>query len=304
MLAPGYPRKDEAPPDAVFVVMPAARVPRIGADGQGAISRHSPFVYVPRPNFLRELPSTDPNVPPEILRTPDFSVNDRHLGECDVFLFDRASVVFDSSAEPPFRYHLTGAVIGERPKKDEDKSDVRWISDMREIVTGATLDADCDPRVSTPVDTERVAAVVQLSRGVLSANFPCEQTGLQRIVLPDGGEIRRTFASEFIVTMQYPDGTDPVRLQINRITGNPQDDLMITWGASDLVRIRMGNDTLDEIVRLPKDDCTPMNTLPTDHDFELHYAISTNVPPESRPLPTVATGGEIRHNGCLSSQTS
>lgn len=301
-LAPGYPRAGEAAPTEVFVLMAAARTARASADGQGAISRHSPFLYVPRANLIPMLPTADPREP-VVFRLPDFAVNDVNHGTCDVFLFDRADVRFDEAATPPVTYHVTGAVIDERPDSDEEKPDVRWLPDLRDILPDARLDPAIDPRVSNPVDTDKVAAVVRFTRGIITANFPCEPAALQEIPLPGGSVLRRTFACEFIVTMEYPDTTQRILLQINRISGNAQPDVMLKWGDSDVIHVRMGNDTLDEIVRLAKDDCTPPAIIETDHDFELHYSISTNVPAGPPPLPKLPSGGEFRFNGCLGLMT-
>lgn len=297
-LAPGYPREGDPIPTEVFILMAAARTARASVDGQSGISRHTPFLYVPRANLA--FPTTDP---PTVFRSPDFTVNDVKLGTCDIFLFDRAEVRFDETATPPVRYHVTGAVIDERPDSDAEKKDMRWLPDLRDILPEASLDPAIDPRVSNPVDTNKVAAVVRLTRGVLTANFPCEPAALQEIPLPDGSVMRRTFACEFIVTMEYPDTTESVLLEIKRITGNPQPDVMLQWGDRDVIDVRMGNDTLDEVVRLAKNDCIPPVIAETDQDFELHYSIATNVPPGPPPLPKLPSGGEFRFNGCVGLMT-
>lgn len=292
-LTPGYPREGEARPTQVFVVMPAARRPMPGAAAGTFIGRHYPFIYVPQANYL-------------LLSNPDrptpraFTVYDKTLGVSDVFLLDAHRVELDmTDADTPLQYHRGVDEIGRRPAPGQDKTDIRWVADMREIDPGASLAADADPRQTDSPDREKVAAVVPFTHGVIAARFPCENTAVQVITKADGTELARTFASEFTVTIEYPSFLEFVHLRVRPFVegGDPHDDLVLYWGGRNRLDIRMGNDTFDELVMLQKNSCAlPPGTPQEDRDFELHYRISENINTTSVPR---ASGNEARHNGCL-----
>jgi hypothetical protein len=291
-IAPGYPRLGEQQAEEVFVTMPAARRAEKAADDESIVARHYPFIYLPQANYAMEIADFERPTPRA------FTVYDTTLGACDVFLIDKQRIEPDTTNQPGIRFHVTDVT------PPVDRADARWLADMREIIPAAEIDAACDPR-DLHLDTNRVAAVIRLRDGVITSHFPC-QSAEQVIEVPGGAAIQRVFASEFVVTIQYPIGAEPVRLTLIALgDGDPHDNLLLYWGARDVLDIRMGNDTFEEIVALQKNDCTPPPDSPdVDRDFELHYAISTKLPVSERPVPHVAQLGETRHNGCLASMAN
>lgn len=296
-LAPGCPATPTGPqPTTVWVIMPASREAGVEIDGTTprAVSRHRPFIYVPRAHVA---PST-------AARVADFTVTDKKLlTDCDVYLMDRVHVVVTPQATNPLRYNVTNGTIGTSPTQpgSAPKADIRWLADMRTILPlTAQLQVTCDPRqTAMPNLAQAVAGVVEIQRGTLLANFPCANAGPQMFT-PPVPPLQRLFACEFINELEYPDTTTEVTLAITSLDGNIEPDVTVTWGTKNIVDIRIGHDTLDEIVEVATYRCLgPASAGTADNDFELHYRILANVPASGRPVP-VATGGQTRHNGCLS----
>ena len=292
-LTPGYPRAGEPPPSEVFVLMSAARQPMPSATAGELIGRHYPFVYVPQANYLLKVDNVQRPTP------RSFTVYDSQLGPCDVFLLDAHRLEIDQTdAMTPLAYEVGTDAIGETPEDIATATDIRWLPDMREIDPATELAPDTDPRKVADPDARQIAAVVKFTAGRITSRFPCRNAAKQVIRKADGSSLVRTFASEFVVTLDYPFDTDSVTIAVRGDgSGAPHDDLLLYWGSRDQLDIRMGNDTFDELVMLQKNSCTvPEGTPQADHDFELHYKISRNFTAVEVPK---ASGHEARHNGCL-----
>jgi hypothetical protein len=259
-----------------------------------AVSRHRAFLYVPRTHTLSLTGA----------RTPDFTVADQALGDdFDVYLMHRVHIKAPTAAAHPVQYNITSGTIGRTPSEpgSASKFDIRWLADLREIMPGTdTLSATCDPRLTALPDlANTVAGVLELDSGRILANFPCVNAGEQRFDRPSGPPIERLFACEFVNEIEYPDSTTQATIAITSLDGDVEADVTVTWGSESVLNIRLGHDTLDEIVEVAKNRCLgPADAGTADDDFELHYRVISNPPASGRPVP-VATGGQTRHNGCL-----
>jgi hypothetical protein len=297
--APGHPRKDkgESEPERVFVLMPAARTLGLTHDKTEQVALHHAFIYVPTAN-LRDPPDST------------FSVDDEKFGHCDVYLIDHVRVVVHPTPpEPKIVHAVTVLRVQNRPGSRDiaPEWDARWLADLREILPDHAV-LLVDPRASSDVSAA-VAMIVEFPAGTITANFPCKTVQPQEFrISPDADPIGepRVFACEFIVTMEYPDDTTVVKLVLSPLSkdipidGISAAELELVWGSEPTLEIRIGNDTLDEIVALR--GIARCNTRETprasDNDFDLHYLLLDV--PNTTPRPRPFNGDhQTMHNGCV-----
>jgi hypothetical protein len=318
---PGPPRKSEKPPDKAFVMM-AANVPEVSAkrgkqikeppsdepvsqinDWGTAIPEHFPFVHVARSLLV------DPPDPSETVIVSEG-------GEHFIYFFKDARVLIDPPTKPgPGITYYTDPEkrpLAERPGSNNvaPPSDIRWLADIGDILSKpAPLKKTANP--AKPYVGEEVAVVVNLDRGVLKANFPCASVAPKTFKNAKTGEtlagLRRVLADEFIIDIPYSEDTYRITLEFQQLRkgtpvqfpqlkdGTPVEEpnkLVIDWPKrQELLVVRMGNDTKDEVRRLGKPErCDPVRLTgpvpkPRDDDFDLHYNFLEIPEGAGRPLP-------------------
>jgi hypothetical protein len=237
-----------------------------------------------------------------------------------IYFFRNARVRVDPGPQPkiPIKYTIDPTKpLDERPGSDDVAAadDIRWLADIRDIVSKPSLKNTADPTGKTDPG-EDVAAVVNLDGGTLSANFPCDSAQPKTFADQQGKVVpglRRVLATEFVIETKYPYDTasviiwfEPLR-ESTRVTG--PEKLVLKWsdGDSPLV-VRMGNDTEDEAPRLntpdrcepPRQDTGPL-LKPRDDDFDLHYNL-LEIPGGVRPLPQ-NDPHQTRFDGCKPATT-
>jgi hypothetical protein len=327
---PGPPRKRgeppvppwivEKPPSKAFVMM-AANVPGVSAKGGteskvqktgeepakqindwgAAIPDHFPFVQIRRSLLI------DPPDPSESVLVSEGS-------EHFIYYFKDARVRIDPPSTLGTRVdYFTDPKrpLAERPGSNNvaPPSDIRWLADLRDILSEPAPFRNPDEPLG-----EEVAAVVNLDSGLLKANFPCASVAPKTFMTFTDGEkgkvvpgLRRVLADEFIIDIPYSEDTDRITLKFQRLReGTPvqfpqlkdgtrveqPNELVIDWPKQqELLVVRMGNDTKDEVRRLDTPErCDPVRlTGPVlkarDDDFDLHYNLLEIPKGVGRPLP-------------------
>jgi len=299
---PGHPRSGDREPEQVFVLMPAARTLKLTEDKKDQIPQHHAFIYIPAAN-LKEPP------PPALF------VDDERLGRTEVYLIDHARVrVRPRPPQQTIVHAVTDLPLAKRPgpKDVAPEFDVRWLADMRDILPPDGLSLQLNPTASDL--NEEVAMIVELPAGTITANFPCKTVQPQRFRIPADPPLiaedrvfgeERVFACEFIVAMEYPDDTESVKLVLSPLSSDvPIDgiaakELDLVWDTASTLDIRIGNDTLDEIVALRGIARCNAREMPRarDNDFDLHYLLLGGT---TGPRPRPFNGNDqTMHNGCV-----
>jgi hypothetical protein len=183
---------------------------------------------------------------------------------------------------------------------------MRWMADLRDIVPAVQgFAAGCDPNQSSVSDV--IAMVVTLNSGLFKASFPCA-TVQPQVFFADGLRLdlaRRVYAQEFTVEIEYPQDPGPIALLFEPLrpgavpTGVAGDRLDLQW-VDDVIELRMGNDTEEEIkalVDFARCDI-PRTPRPRGNDFPLHYNFVNLDESLPRPIPISGTL-HTEHNGCL-----
>jgi len=301
-FAPGIPEDPNEAISDFFVLTPAARSPRPARqkDEHGnvrIVARHHAYLYVPD-QFLNTVPE------------PAMLLRDEKLGLCNVYLMDHAKLSFDLAPDNPVRYVVDNHLpVKDRPSDDNPnvarRNDSRWVPDSTEIFpNGARLRSDVDPR--NDITNGRVTMVVHLKGGLIEANHPCNLVQ-PRTFKPELVQIEpRVLAPELVVTMAFPDQTESIKLNVKRldpderVSGLSVGELELHWRGDEIMQIRVGNDTLEEIVSLRnKERCATNADLPTaEAEFDLHYDLLEVQPGPNFPLPTRG-GDEGDVGGCV-----
>ena len=181
--------------------------------------------------------------------------------------------------------------------------DCRWIPDAREVVPGHdTLRPSVDPR-NARIGKE-VSLIVELNSGIIKAHMPCQNAQPRVFNQPSGFAGPRVMASEFYCDVEYPDEATTVKLAFSQL--NPLEELqgltvrelVLQFGRSQMIEVRVGNDTMDEIVEMRSPARCDIADLPNapDNDFDLHYNLLTAGPIRPLPLNGPRTS---EHNGCV-----
>lgn len=289
--------------DKLFVLMPAARSARLGRQldpdtkTPTIVGRHHAYVYVPD-NVLGTVPE------------PAILVRDEKLGLCNVYLIDRARISFGTTPENELAYFRDPA---NRPVKGRPNSanpgiappnDSRWLPDVNEVFPKPVrLRGDVDPRKA--ITNDKVSMVVEVTGGLIEASHPCNTNQPRTFVPPLVSIPPRIMTSELTVTMKFRDDATSILLKIARLdpnerfSGLPGSGLELFW-RTDTIHLRIGNDTLDEIVAIRNSSrCAPPPHLPKqDADFDLHYDLLAVEPSSDLPLPT-RTGDQGDIGGCV-----
>jgi hypothetical protein len=275
-----------------FVLMPAARAPQLvpqkDQDGKPVkpliIARHQSYLYVPD-QLLGMVPE------------PAILIRDQSLGLCNVYLMDRARITFDRIPANPLRYFVDPQERPVTDRPDEDNLDIaphndsRWVADSTEILPGgARLRADVNP--ANDITNGLVSMVVHLKGGLIEAGDVCN-TAQARTFAPVQVPIAaRVLVPELTVTMEFPDDTLSINLVVspldpNELVSGLDGGLELFWRSSDTIQLRIGNDTLDEIVALRDDRrCEPGDDLPElEAEFGLQYGLMEIPPGTDLPLP-------------------
>jgi hypothetical protein len=301
-FTPGIPENPTDTLSDFFALMPAARSPRLarqkdGNDKARIVARHQAYLYVPDQN-LDDVPE------------PAMLLRDKTLGLCNVYLVDYARISFDRTPLNPLRYFADpNRPVKGRPDDDDatlaPRNDSRWVPDSTELFpNGATLSADVDPRHD--ITNGKVTMVVHLKGGLIEANHPCS-TAQPRTFQPAQVQIEaRSLAPELTVTMEFPDDTPSIKLLVEtldpgeEVSGLPVSEMELFWRNTDMMQLRIGNDTLDEIVAMRGESrCAPVFDLPTaEAEFDLHYDLLDIQPAPVPPLPTRG-GGHGDVGGCV-----
>ena len=301
-FAPGVPETSNETISDFFALMPAARFPRLALqkDEHGKpriVARHQSYLYVPD-QILKTVPE------------PAMLLRDEKLGLCNIYLMDHARIAFDRIPNNPIKYILDAANRPVQGVPDDDdagiapRNDSRWVADSADIfLGGAKLRSDVDPRHD--ITNGKVTMVVHLKGGRIEANHPCV-TAQPRTFQPAQVEIpSRALAPELVVTMEFPDDTESINLTVSDLDPNESvsglvNSLELFWLDDDLIQLRIGNDTLDEIVALRnKARCAPSTNLPiAEAEFDLHYDLLEVEPSPDLPLPT-REGNQGDVGGCV-----
>lgn len=301
-FTPGIPANPADTLSDFFVLMPAARSPRLARqkdekDRPRIVARHQAYLYVPDQN-LDDVPE------------PAMLLRDQKLGLCNVYLMDHARLSFDRTPLNPLRYFVDAdRPVKGRPDDDDamlaPRNDSRWVPDSTELFPdGATLRADVDPRHD--ITNGKVTMVVHLKGGLIEANHPCS-TAQPRTFQPAQVQIEaRSLAPELTVTMEFPDDTQSIKLLVKtldpgeEVSGLTVSELKLSWRSNNVMQLRIGNDTLDEIVAMRGESrCAPVVDLPmAEAEFDLHYDLLDIQPAMVPPLPTRG-GGQGDVGGCV-----
>lgn len=279
--------------ERLFVIAPRARIHRAtrGNDPnqQGIVARHRTFVSIPTTSFDRSV-------------QPAFSVVEAG-GECGVFLVNNARLALSPPAAGRCRYFTvpnTEAVGWPSTDGSAPSNDSRWIPSIAEIFPQDTPRLAFDPR--DDISNDRVGMIVEITGALLGCSAPC--TSAQPKTFPGTPIPARVMSVDLVATMEYPDETESVTLTIARLddsrpaTGIGRGGLALKWPANEAtMTLRMGNDTLDEVVLLGSTSrCSTDADVDIDFDFDLHYDILDNV--TRRPLPD-PSGHEGDWGGCV-----
>jgi hypothetical protein len=220
-------------------------------------------------------------------------------GEHFIYYFEDARVVIRPKPELGITYDVDrkGRPLADRPGSDDvaPASDIRWLADTTGIFS-KPAPLKVDPAADS-VDSE-VFAIVDLDGGFLRANFPADTVNAKTFADVKGKVVSsfpRALADEFVIDMTYPEGTDLITLEFQKlradtpVTGPPK--LVLKWPAGEtILALRMGYDPTDEIRLLDTDDrfdpvrLTGPALKPRDDDFDLHYNL-LHLPDGTRPLP-------------------
>lgn len=287
-LYPPPPRNGEPDPEKAFVLMAAND--RKNNDWDAVLPDHFPFIFVPVSLIKKPIP------------TPDRTVTDDELGQCNVYFFNNGRVTIDPGSSAELIYHRNELLrIGERPGSDDvaREDDIRWVADFRDIfVVGPKLKTTAIP--TAPLIGNEVAAIVELPRGTLKASFPCKsvqpKTFKAAADKPAVEGFKRVLASEFLIEVPYPEDTGTVNLTVEPLRRDlPRPaikKLVLQWQGNDTMVVRMGNDTEPEI-RLAaslmrcdgrRENGNPL-AIPRDDDFDLHYNLLELPADTPRPVP-------------------
>lgn len=284
-----------------FVLMPAARSPRLARqhDKNGnrrIVARHHAYIYVPD-KFLNAVPE------------PAMLVRDEKLGLCNIYLMDFASISFDQKPTNALEYFHTNLPVKGRPNADDPTiappNDSRWVPDVAEVFPSpAKLKPEVDPRKD--ITNGQVTMVVHVTGGLIESSHPCN-TAQTRTFKPEQVHIdARVMTSELTVTMEFADETKSIKVMAKPLdpgellSGLDDSGLELFWRDKDIIQLRIGNDTLDEIVAIRNSSrCEPVPDLPeTDTDFDLHYDLLNVALTPDLPLPTRG-GDEGDMGGCV-----
>lgn len=278
--------------DRLFVIAPRAREHRLTRGTQkGIVARHRTFVSVPKVYLTRAA-------------QPAFSVVDSNLQEdCGVFLLNNARLTLDPPATGRSKYVTfpnTDVFGWPGTNGSAPATDSRWIPAIGEIFPQTTPRLAFDPRGA--ISNDLVGMIVEITGASIEASLPCPTA--QPRTFPDTTIRARVMSADLVVTIEYPETTQTLTLKVaevdpnGRFTGLGSSGLELQWPATtDTMMLRMGNDTLDEVVLLGGPArCTSDADVDIDFDFDLHYDILTNV--TTRPLPT-PTGHEGDWGGCV-----
>jgi hypothetical protein len=278
--------------ERLFVIAPRARIhrPTLGdGDQKGIVARHRTFVSVPTASFDRSA-------------QPVFSVVEAR-GDRGVFLVNNARLALSPAPAGRCKYFtVPDTEVFGWPSTDGSApaNDSRWVPSIAEIFPEATPRLAFDPRED--ISNDKVGMIVEITGALLEASVPC--TSAQPKTFPGTSIPARVMSVDLVATVEYPDETERVTLTITRLddtkpaTGIGPAGLELKWPAgADTMTLRMGNDTLDEVVLLGSTSrCTPDADVDIDFDFDLHYDILTNV--TTRPLPD-PSGYEGDWGGCV-----
>lgn len=294
-LSPGPPRDGEKPPDRAYVVM-AANFQRDSNTRGGQksawgtpIPDHYPFVHVAA-SLLVDPPTPSENV---------FVGED---GEHFIYFFRDARVVIYPKPKAGTRIEYftdpRGHPLAERPGSDDvaQADDIRWLADIRDILSKPVkLKID----LAGAIDTEEVAAIVNLDGGTLRANFPGDTVNPKTFVNAKGEVVpglRRVLADEFIMDIPCPEDTEQVTLSFEKLRADAPmsgpEKLVLKWPEGEAtLKLRMGNDPKDEVRKLDTDArFDPLRLFgpvlkPREDDFDLHYNLFDIPSDVDRPVP-------------------
>lgn len=305
---PAIPKEAKEEIGEFFVLMPAARQPRLARQpvlepkaDKGKpqfIGRHHAYLYIPS----------------DVLKTaqqPTMVMDDEAFGPCNVYLIDNGRVSFDRTPDNALHYFVDPDKRPVKGRPDEDNpdiappNDVRWIPGTPDIFENPpTLKPTVDPR-KDPAD-RMLAMVVQLHGGLIECNHPCNTVQPRMFKPPEVDIEERVMAPELTVTMAFGDDVERIKLTVKalnpdeHLSGLSEGALDLAWPDSGMMQLRIGNDTLDEIVAIRNSGrCAPVPSLPrAEADFDLHYDLLNVDPCRHLPLPTRG-GDEGDVGGCV-----
>jgi len=293
-FAPGVPPNPATEFEKLFAVMPAARQPKLTKDTKGIVSRHHAYVYVPQKN-LQDSSGAALSITKKVNNVDVVS---------NVYLVDHARITLDTVPNNKVKYFQdpTKPVKGHHsdpgvaPPKDS-----RWVPDTREIF-GSVVKLKVNPKNNV---SDVVSMVVELSGGSIESDHACNSSQKRKFEPEIAVVEERIMNPDTVVIMEFPDATTTVTLKAskldpgNQLIGLPATGLVLVWGGSQEIVIRMGNDTLDEIVIVDTNRrCAATPVDRRDNDFDLHYEI-LDIPANSvRPIP-VFGGGHGDFGGCV-----
>jgi hypothetical protein len=280
----------DPPPDRAYVLMAANYLERRNASG-GIVPPHFPFIYVSRSLLADPIPA------------PADVVDDDKLGPCHVYFLDNARVTLDPA--PPLGvsyYRKPELPLSDRPGSEDvaPEDDIRWLADLRDIVRGHSALKPTASPTAAAIGPE-VAAIVEVSGGMLKAKFPCKSVQPKTFADEKGNPVPgdpHVLANEFFIDIPYHnDGQVTLRVTPLRNdmppTGLQGNALVLKWPENGELVIRMGNDTKEEAKLANSFERCNARLQPNgepvvivqDDDFDLHYPLIDLPDGAARPLP-------------------
>lgn len=297
-LGPAY-RGQEKVSGPLVAVMPTAHHARFGSDGETQVDAH--FVYAAF--NAAHLVTPRNKAEKKKYRRADHEVVDERRKKWALCFLDREMLVVDPppvtederKQETEIRYNVSGNRTG-LPGKGS--THVEWIARWSQFAAGGNA------RFKTHALEGKASLVrVVIPGGEVAAGFACPYTPQVRFLY--GKELTGYFAHEIVVTLRYKDETETVTLRSTPFDTEPPyrpRDLVLTWGTADVIDLKIGNSSIDEMDNVLRKYCGRQHEGRKDYEFEILYDVVACAPDRNNggrlPLPEVLTN-ETRPVPCL-----
>ena len=270
-------------------VMPSSTTRRSKVDPSVTIPQHVPFLIA----RIDDIDTSDPSS-----RPPDLVIDGNPDGHPRaVWVFSRERLTFSDDTAGTIDFDRSGVVDDVRPQPD-DRENVHWISDMREIWPDvATIRATCLPE-TLPVDPNVTLQVV-LGSGSVMSWFNEEKFTVVHFEPVKDQQVRQTITRLARVERPLPSAATLTIESTSLDSGDSLGEIRLHVPSGSDLELMIGNTSLRDIEPLARGE-SPQKPAGPDLHFELYYEVLSNVPadPSQLVIPVDEGVAEGSHSNC------